>query len=922
MHALPRFAPLALVVALAPTALAALPSAPLPAAGPPVVVTVRDQIPTGGAFDLEITPDGRIYAVVGSTGADGGEVTLYSSPDDGDSWLQVHRWADTDGNPATGYAEPRLEVTSGTWNKLMVVYRRTTTTGSHVWLSSRTEEPAGIWSELSILQTAGVNYARPDIETDDGTHADWNLFVTAEADDGNGTDIVVRYATSHGSSWNAPATLAGLGSSLLGHYRRPRLACGGTGYTHLVYDHVPLFGATTTRYQHTAGGPNGWSVTQAVIDSTIYSSVIASPASGLVEIFGWRSSSRQARLHQRTANGEASIYNVAWLNTGPIAATRVSGGEEYWCAMESPVGVSVAVFAGGVLFDPIVTHGHRLASGPAAEGVAEPPAIAANARFGGYPGLLRVSHHAEQPDTLWFTAGWRGTGTFPSLAAGSPQVFLSGAVTPLLLTELDGTSGDEIVWGDFQGDLQASNGDGTQVPGFPRAVGSLSLPGAGVASADLDGDGRNELVTGTADGQLVVVKPGGVPLPAFPRTLDPGFPVQASIGNLDGGSTPIVVARCGARLHAVRADGTSLPGFPRIVQSGSVSSAPAALGDVDADGSLDVVTWAGTTVYCFRADGTSMWSRDLGTSLQGPPALAQVDGDPGLEVAVMGANSRLWILEPTGAPRVGWPVTPSGTGAPAGIAFARTDANAAPVLALVHSDARFHLYRADGTIPPGWPRILPAPSASVTVAPVFDVVDGGDSLGYFAAARDLHAFSPPGSEHWGYPRSFSPRIVQNIATGDVDGDGLLEVVVGISGGLVVLDTRQPLVRTRPTQVWPMWGYGPRHDFCLGCGAGAVTAADLPGRRESGALSLASHNPWSSEIVFRVERTDAGPARVSLYDLMGREVARLHDGPLPENGARLRWDGRCTDGSSAAPGVYLARLTAGAESSTVRVVRIR
>lgn len=922
MHVLHRIASLASLVALATPALAALPASPLPAAGPPVAVAVREQIPTGGAFDLEITSAGILYAVVGSTEPDGGVVTLHRSMDDGDTWTQVRRWGDSDGNPATGYAEPRLKITSGTWNQVLVVYRRTTATGSQVWLSSRTEEPAGVWSDQSVLQTAGVNYARPDVEADDAVSANWTLFVTAEADDGNGTDIVIRHATTHGTVWSSTGTLASIGSSLLGHYRRPRLGCGRLGYTHVVYDHVPFLGATTTRYQHTAGGPNGWTATQTVIDSTIYSSVIASPTSGLVEIFGWRSNSGRAWLHQRTADGVAAIYNVNWTNSGPIVGARVPGGEEYWCAKESSAGVVAPAFAGGVLNDPIVSHLHTLASGPAPEGVSEPPALAANARFGGYPGVLRVSHHAELPDTLWFTAGWRGAGTFPSLASGNPQATSSGAVTPLLLTELDGTPGDEIVWGDFLGNLQASNGDGTSVPGFPRFVGGLSLAGAGVASADLDGDGRNELATGTADGQLVVVKPGGVPLPAFPLTLDPGFPVQASIGDLEGGARPVVVARCGARVHAVRADGTSLPGFPRIVQSGTVSTAPAAIGDVDANGSPDVVTSAGSTVYCFRADGTTMWSRDLGSSPSGPPALAQVDGDPGLEVAIMGANGVLWILEPPGAPRVGWPVTPSGTGSPSGIAFGRTSAGAAPVLAFLQADARFHLYRADGSIPPGWPRILPLPGSSATVPPVLDVIDGADSLGYFAAAGDLHAFAPPGSEHWGYPRSFSPRIVQSIATGDVDGDGLLEVVLGISGGLTVFDTRRPIVRTRPTQVWPMWGYGPHHDFCLGCGAGAVTAAEPTPTHGAGALSLASRNPWTNEIVFRVERTDAGPARLSVHDLMGREVARLHDGPLPDGGVRLSWDGRCTDGTVAAPGVYFARLATRSQTSGVRVVRVR
>jgi len=58
---------------------------------------------------------------------------------------------------------------------------------------------------------------------------------------------------------------------------------------------------------------------------------------------------------------------------------------------------------------------------------------------------------------------------------------------------------------------------------------------------------------------------------------------------------------------------------------------------------------------------------------------------------------------------------------------------------------------------------------------------------------------------------------------------------------------------------------------------------------------------------RVELAEASTARLELYDLEGRRVAVLVDGPLARGRHVFRWDGRDRDGRPAGTGVYLARL---------------
>lgn len=66
-------------------------------------------------------------------------------------------------------------------------------------------------------------------------------------------------------------------------------------------------------------------------------------------------------------------------------------------------------------------------------------------------------------------------------------------------------------------------------------------------------------------------------------------------------------------------------------------------------------------------------------------------------------------------------------------------------------------------------------------------------------------------------------------------------------------------------------------------------------------------------------TPAAPvsARLSVHDVLGREVAVLHDGPLPAGDASWTWDA-----AGVPAGVYVVRLTAGSEVRTQRVTVVR
>jgi hypothetical protein len=77
-----------------------------------------------------------------------------------------------------------------------------------------------------------------------------------------------------------------------------------------------------------------------------------------------------------------------------------------------------------------------------------------------------------------------------------------------------------------------------------------------------------------------------------------------------------------------------------------------------------------------------------------------------------------------------------------------------------------------------------------------------------------------------------------------------------------------------------------------------------------ALSPARPNPTSRGASFDLDLPSTSPVRASVYDLAGREVARLADRVFAPGRHRLDWDGRTRSGARVRASVYYFRVTAG------------
>jgi WD40 repeat protein len=373
----------------------------------------------------------------------------------------------------------------------------------------------------------------------------------------------------------------------------------------------------------------------------------------------------------------------------------------------------------------------------------------------------------------------------------------------------DGDGVKEIAVGSWDGRFYLLDEQLKELPGWPQSspLGFFSSP----ALADLDGDGQMEILVGSDVGYLFAWHSNGDRVPGFPVDLDhqtwsspvvlegpriavgglgqmflldatgqsvPGWPqpmrgwadaTPASDGDLLAITSLTPGDSSQGWLYAWTTEGGLLPGFPLELALDSDSSP--ALADFDGDGGrwivfgddagwLHVVNTVGQARPGFPvrtagpAPGPTPTPHPPGGniySIEASPAVADLNGDGRLEIAVGSWDGRMYLWDDSGRPLPGWPIT-----------------------------------TADQII---------------SSAALVDL-DGDDRLDIVVGSKDghLYGWTVGGSALPGFPYDLGDHVFSSPWVGDLEADGQADIVVGADNGIHLLRNVGPLGR----QAWPMF----------------------------------------------------------------------------------------------------------------------
>jgi hypothetical protein len=360
------------------------------------------------------------------------------------------------------------------------------------------------------------------------------------------------------------------------------------------------------------------------------------------------------------------------------------------------------------------------------------------------------------------------------------------------LADLNNDGADEIILSHNE-EINVIDGQGN-ILWTQTLVGGMGQYPAAVG--DIDNDGALEIVAltayGNARGGVNVFDASGNVLLAMVTNNDPLLcaPTLADIDN-DGtleiifngrGKTSASISPC---IHVWNLQGEELPGFP--FEMPSTPAITPSLADIDGDGFLEIFASTTTILYCISHTGEELYSIDghevYKYSYQSP-LVVDFDGDGNWSLvgACHGDNPNHYVRDAlTGEYREGWPkpVTNWTYSAPTVV---RNGDKHAIFMGVSGEGDVFYQYDADGNVASGFPLNLTSGiEGFVSVADIdgdgeneivttFNLME--DGLGY------IRAWEMDGTEVTeGFPLRPQGLSYMNGANfGDIDGDGLLEIV--------------------------------------------------------------------------------------------------------------------------------------------------
>lgn len=362
----------------------------------------------------------------------------------------------------------------------------------------------------------------------------------------------------------------------------------------------------------------------------------------------------------------------------------------------------------------------------------------------------------------------------------------------LALADLNNDGADEIILCHNE-EINVIDGQGNVLWTHPLVGGMAQYP---AAVGDINKDGILEIVSltayGNARGGINVFDASGNVLMATVTNNNPLIcaPVLADLNN-DGELEIIFCGRgkasasISAGIHAWNLQGEEMEGFP--FELPSTPAFTPTLADIDGDGFLEMFVSTISALYCVSHTGEEMYRVDSEEaykySYQSPLVVDfEGDGNWSLVGACHGDNPNHYVRDArTGEYRSGWPKPVSYWTYSAPTVVKNADKHAI-FMGVSGEGEVFYQYDIEGNVAPGFPlNLTSGVEGFISAADIdddgeneiitdFNLMDG--DIGY------IRAWEMDGTEVTdGFPiRPQGLSYMNGANFGDIDGDGMLEIV--------------------------------------------------------------------------------------------------------------------------------------------------
>jgi hypothetical protein len=215
------------------------------------------------------------------------------------------------------------------------------------------------------------------------------------------------------------------------------------------------------------------------------------------------------------------------------------------------------------------------------------------------------------------------------------------------LADIDKDGSDEIIVATQDSMLYVLNGDGTDLPGWPRQLAYFA--GGGCAVGDIDNNGDLDILVSVRNSDVMALRPDNTILwlRFFPQNLffNPNFAL-ADID--DDGTLETFLPSSNGYLFGLASNGADLPGWPVQYSATAVTESSPVIADINGDGVVDVILGNESKfIWAWDITGAPLEGFPLvtGDAMRGTPAIADLDGDGTVEIAAAGSDRTVYVWD-------------------------------------------------------------------------------------------------------------------------------------------------------------------------------------------------------------------------------------------------------------------------------------